>query len=508
MLGQILRPCSTLQISIFYFLICDIQSTAALLVNHGETKLISRAAIDLSPDVSALVEVSQGGSSAVVATTEALRVVAVSQWFAFVFGAFALVFAIALHWYNERRSARISALLGRGQAECRSVSADAPDGVNTGSLVHAQGILKAESTLQHPHFPEISLSGCVKLQSTVEAFEWVQITRTPRCKTPRTPRAVSFSTQWVTKHRDANAFTEPGPENPRLPRDLNLGTFTAVSDRVRLGQFLLPEGMVRKLRQFKPCSSGMLPEKLSACGLTFVPRSDGYYYARPKGDLSPLRGGDSEQVAQVGDIRVKFMCIQDGFSATAVALQSETNGEETFRPYRAVPRCCQSDTWWKEQLVEEGERPFKEPPSALLCEGGRVSSCCCCPCNLVITCTEQEVITEEIFYIAEQPEPMETPFMAARPRSMLRAFAWRLVGWVTGFSGALLFLIWLQALTGLDLVKYGLSHLIVAAITGGGLWLSVAACAWVSYSPAMALFWLFIDVLVLASPVVVAMKHS
>eukprot|EP00971_Amphidinium_carterae_P117801 2333428-Amphidinium_carterae.1 len=47
---------------------------------------------------------------------------------------------------------------------------------------------------------------------------------------------------------------------------------------------------------------------------------------------------------------------QDDIDATVVALQSELEGEESFMPYRAVPRCCQSHEQWKQQMIEEAER--------------------------------------------------------------------------------------------------------------------------------------------------------
>mmetsp|Transcript_28072 Transcript_28072/g.62019 ORF Transcript_28072/g.62019 Transcript_28072/m.62019 type:complete len:495 (+) Transcript_28072:127-1611(+) len=423
------------------------------------------------------------------------------HWTSLVCGILTLFFSSVVHWYNERRSAKNQALVARGLADCQTVAADAPDAANRGCIVHVQGRVQSDAEVQDPQFAEVCLQSCVKLQSTVEVFEWVQSARTSQGKKPM------MSTEWVMKHCDSSNFVKPAPENPHLPPDLCLGTFTTTSERVLVGQYLLPEEMVKKFRNFKPCGQ-QLPQQLTAAGLTFRARSDGYYHARPSQRSSRAPQGNDAEKPLVGDIRAKFIFIQDDIDATVVALQSELEGEESFMPYRAVPRCCQSHEQWKQQMIEEAERPLKDQASEAMCEGGRLASCCCCPCNFVAACTNQEILTEEIFYLAESSEKRETPFHTARQRNLFRALFFRLFGFATAFFAILLILSWWIAVSGMQVRSRFLDRTSAAVLLSGNVWFTVAAAAWASYNPYLATGWAAMDVCLIIALVVASTQPS
>merc|ERR1719359_121820 len=202
-----------------------------------------------------------------------------------------VIISIPVLWFNERRSAKIDALVIRGQAECLSVDAEKSDDSNTGRLVHIQGKTRGCVPVCDVQFQDAVIKNCLKLQSTVEVFQWVQTSKSwLENKEKKTQHC--FHTEWSTVHHDSSRFRKPSPENPRTPSGLNLGTFTSVCKRVELGAFTLTEDMVDQFCKFEPAMK-FLPSTLTACNhLLFTANpKDGYYYARPGYRANWLRGG-------------------------------------------------------------------------------------------------------------------------------------------------------------------------------------------------------------------------
>eukprot|EP00421_Protoceratium_reticulatum_P065756 CAMPEP_0168410946 /NCGR_PEP_ID=MMETSP0228-20121227/27952_1 /TAXON_ID=133427 /ORGANISM="Protoceratium reticulatum, Strain CCCM 535 (=CCMP 1889)" /LENGTH=414 /DNA_ID=CAMNT_0008424687 /DNA_START=54 /DNA_END=1294 /DNA_ORIENTATION=- len=409
--------------------------------------------------------------------------------------------AIPIQWFNEERSVKIETLLTRGLNECVTVDANYPDPANRGKLVHVQGKTRGAVPLVDQQFQDARIKNCLKLQSTVEVFEWVQTTRTwlegkERRSQPR------FHTEWTTIHHDSLRFRKPSPENPRLPSGLSLGTFTNVCKQVDLGGFVFTDEMVNALHKFEPAMRH-LPSTVTAHGLTFFAnQEDGYFYMRP--NASPLTPPAKLFTAhQVGDVRARFMCMPEG-EATVVAVQCKRDFRETFVPYRPIPRPpCITLSQEKLKLIEEGERPLKDLRRELACCTGGVSSCCCCPCNTIACCCTGEVITEEIFYVSDRLDPKEKPFEGVVQRNPCRVWNFRLVGlgimylgmgMVLGpFSGSL------RNAAGLRAFGGGASFVLAAIITLAVAALIVAG-AYACYRPVMTVKWLCVTVVVIVLP--------
>lgn len=398
-----------------------------------------------------------------------------------VIGLILLILGSAIQWFNEERSARIHALLSRGLDECRSVNSVATE-ENRGHLVHVQGRARAQYPLVDPQFQDAVVKDCLKLQSTVEVFEWVPSVQGPQKDTQGIPR---FHTEWTTTHHDSSRFRQPSPKNPRLPRGLSLGTFTTSGEDILLGSFHLSQDLLSQFHGFTPAHA-YLPPTVTTGDLTFRGNiKDGYHYARP----SAQRGAASARedifnVHQEGDLRVRFMFVPS-CETTVVAVQSVRDGQDTFIPYRMVPRGpCAKDR--RAQLVEEGEKPLRDLRGGGSCVTGGVATCCCCPCNTVACFTNQEVITEEIFYVAAGQEPSDAPFLQAVGRSPFRVWTLRLLGW--GITYLAIGMMYRQFWDGKTLLKsFGdFASTVLNCMLVFSMWAVIAAAAYMCYRPSMS----------------------
>lgn len=418
-------------------------------------------------------------------------------------GILVFLLAVPIQWFNEERSVRMETLISRGLEECVSVDSMNTNSSNRGKLVHVQGRAVGAAPLQDPQFQDAVVRHCLKLQSTVEVFEWIQTTKTfVEDKEKRTqPR---FHREWTTIHHDSMRYRKPILENPTLPNGLCLGTFTTTCKRVELGAFVLSDDMVNSFHKFEPAMR-RLPNVITAHGFAFYANTkDGYYYMRPSSSyVNPSRLFVDHHP---GDVRVHFMCVPD-CDATVVAVQCNRDGVETFVPYRTIPRApCITDLQEREKLIEQGEGPLKEMKrEATCCTGGvgGVATCCCCPCNTIACCCGSEIVTEEIFFVSDQHESREKPFQWVVRRNPCRVWNFRLIGWAVMFLGTGMILSPFASLlrTSVLLRAYGGgASWILAAIITFSTAAMIMVAVYTCYRPIMAVRWLLVIVVVIVVP--------
>jgi len=400
---------------------------------------------------------------------------------------------------------RWETLTSRGQRECITIEANKICPQNRGRLVHVQGTVRGVGSLSDPQFKDAVVQSSLKLQGTVEVFEWVQNPKGWRSgKESRTQ--LGFHQEWTTTHQDSSRFRKPSAENPRLVFGLKLGTHTEVSRQVELGAFTLPNEQVSQFLSFEQAMP-YLPKQLHAHNVTFVANpEDGYFYGRP--GLLRLHDTPSNIATnhQVGDVRVRFLIVPEK-AATIVAVQCQKNGMETFIPYRPVPRSpCISDRYAREQLLEEGNLSLLDRKSESgCCTGGSCSSCLCCLCNLISACFVGEIFTEEIFFICDKHVPVEKPFDNAVPRSRWRLYTFRMLGWFFTFVAVLMLLSPFRGVvrsSSLLLVYGGLAHVVIAAMSTLAISAGIIAVASLVYMPLSALIWLCLLVGVISLPLI------
>lgn len=434
-----------------------------------------------------------------------------------VFGLLLIVLGVLIHWFNERRSAKCGTLLSRGLDECISIpDPDKIDSDTIGRLVHVQGQTRGVVPVEDPQFEDAIVKNCLKLQSTVEVFEWVQTAQAgqiPKGNQSKDKKVqYNFHQEWSTIHHNSLHFQrttgKPSPENPRPPGGLMLGTFTTVCPQVQLGGFTFTEAMVDQFRNFQPAIQ-FLPDKVTACGMLFSKSRDGYFYARPGQRSSVWRQADPGEKPMVGDVRVRFLCVPEGV-ATVVAVHCEKDGQDTFVPYRSIPRCCTSDLQDRQRLIEEGQRPLREvkdlDKDMMPCvTSNRLSvSCFCCPCSTISCVCSNEVVTEEIFHVSASRDPIQKPFEWVVTRSPWRVALFRILGLLVVFLG---FYVLAQPMSA-NLGKIqGLQVYRGWIVTLSALTIALAASAmivgvaYLSYQPVMTLKWVFIATAVVLMPV-------
>eukprot|EP00933_Yihiella_yeosuensis_P072750 TRINITY_DN81253_c0_g1_i1.p1 TRINITY_DN81253_c0_g1~~TRINITY_DN81253_c0_g1_i1.p1 ORF type:complete len:538 (+),score=85.13 TRINITY_DN81253_c0_g1_i1:58-1671(+) len=421
-----------------------------------------------------------------------------------IFGALFFILAVSMQWFNEERSAKIDVLLARGLEECQSIDATLLNTSNRGRLVHAQGKAKGATPLVDGQFQDARVINCLKLQSTVEVFQWVPTTS----GIVKEQRGMTrFQTEWTTSHHDSSRFRQPAPKNPRLPGGLSLGTITTICDNVELGCFNLSGDMLSEFRTYEPAMR-RLPPVVSACGVTFHANlKDGFYYGRP--GYQGVRPAKEELFLdhQEGDLRVRFMCVPDS-DATVVGVQCHRDGIETFVPYRTIS-CgpCLTDMQVSDKLVEEGMKSSRDIRRAgESCFSGGVITCCCCPCNTVACFAQQEVVTEEILYISDSLDPPEKPFRKAVQRNPCRVWNWRFVSW------ALMYLSISMMTKPLELSPESLPlfkiigsfcTLALTCMITFAIWALIVAVAYMCYRPSMGVKSFILASLIMATPFVV-----
>jgi len=438
-------------------------------------------------------------------------------WSSIIFGAMLIALAIPIQWFNEARSIKMETMLVCGLRRCVSVDAAEVDTGNRGKLVHVQGRTHGSTPLVDAQFVDAQLRHGLKLQSTVEVFEWAQTTAYVQGASKRSK--TKFQEEWTTIHHDSLRFRKPSPDNPRLPTGLVLGTSTIVCDHVELGGFVLPSEILSSFHRFEPAMRH-LPTVVHAHGLAFFANEqDGYYYGRPSTSAASLMAKPGAGMAgfstpraakvltehEVGDIRVRFMWVPEG-EATVVAVQCDRDGAETFVPYRPVAQApCITDFQSLQMQIDEGERPLKDFKASKSCCTEGVGGCCCCPCNTIACCCMQEVVTEEIFYVSDKLDPLEKAFQKVVHRNPMRVWNFRFAGWCTMFLGIGMIV---RPLAGLieeevhELSVYGSASglVLTATITFSAAALIVSA-AYMCYRPFMAIQWFCLTCLLAASPV-------
>lgn len=422
------------------------------------------------------------------------------------FGVLLVLLAVPLQWYNEARSVRAAALFEKGLAEVTSVDASRVCKANRGRLVHVQGKARGGSTLKDAQFHDVSMSCCLKMQKTVEIFQWVQTMQTSWRDGRFTRGQPHWHTEWSTAYHNSAKFRKPSPENP-LPsnKGISLGTTTEVCE-IELGGFVLPKEMAGAFQKFEPAMF-MLPKTLIADGLTFLANADdGYYYARPWGNTK-AKGCVLTQ-HEVGDLRVRFLYAPET-DATVVAVQCEKDGKETFVPYRPVAvGPCVEDAQAKELVVREGFRSHREMRRETSCCTGGM---CCCACNTIACICAQEVVSDEICYVSDRLDPVEEPFRAIVPRNPVRVWNFRMLGIAVMFLGVRLVLTpmaeALRTVPALSVYGGAAETVMAAGITLSSSAMIVAAAA-SFYRPFIALRWLVAAGLIVVAPLLLGVVRD
>lgn len=351
----------------------------------------------------------------------------------FFFGIVLILFSIPVMWFNERRTARMDALIVVGESECVSVTR--AETANDGALVHVAGSdAHAKKPVVSPWFDEAAFdSGCIRLRNTVEVYQWIEHKEETERKnslgggTTRTTN-YSYTKEWSSSRNDSSNFKDTRKQN-KFP--INPGVITQNCSLVEVGEgdegFLVPDEMVSQLTNFSSAHSRL--------GDTVTSRAGGELNFA-KGERFFVYGSGKE----IGDVRVKFEMVRDG-PVTIVALQTMEANRHTFLPYRPIHRgfCCfgVSEEEQRTRLLREAQKTQDELAEADACSCGPLNLCCCCClsiCNLVSKFFSQ-LLTPQLYHMFSGERKVAASFAAIGTQNKVMAWTIRLLGWLMLFAG-------------------------------------------------------------------------
>lgn len=249
-----------------------------------------------------------------------------------------------------------------------------------GSLVHmSDAIAKGLEPIVDARFPTVKMdSGCIKLSSSVEVFQWEETSKSEKKKNSlgggeTTVTTYSYQKKWSSSLVNSSGFKQSGHSNTSHVSGLAAGTETKINKAVKYGQhWSLPEALIAQISNFQDANK-LAGSELKFASYTFT-LSGGYFMCPPRS--SP----------EIGDFRVKFEYVLDT-PASILALQvPDKHAGYSFGPYRAVPRgLCGglSDDELHQRLLKQANKDGDELYEEDKCWDFGPFSCLCCCCNLV-----------------------------------------------------------------------------------------------------------------------------
>eukprot|EP00928_Gymnodinium_smaydae_P012746 TRINITY_DN14644_c0_g2_i1.p1 TRINITY_DN14644_c0_g2~~TRINITY_DN14644_c0_g2_i1.p1 ORF type:complete len:550 (+),score=66.31 TRINITY_DN14644_c0_g2_i1:77-1726(+) len=351
-------------------------------------------------------------------------------------------FSIALLWVNERRNAQLESLLGLGQSEAETIEGSRKDLDDyDGTLVHMDSEKAiAMSPVQDSRFSSVKMdSGCLRLQSIVEVFQWSEEEHQEKKKDrvgggETTIKTYTYKKVWSRQEiSSANFKQRNGHENTFHIKDLRPGLQETCTSLAKYGdQHELPSDMVKQLNNFEDASK-LVGQELRYAAFVFQKGQDDWYQC-------PMRLSSPE----IGDTRVKFQYVLDGpASILALQMEDKKKGCRTFGPYRSVRRrfCGGStDSEMKELRVQAAKKSDEDLYEDEKCWDFGPFACLCCCCNCVAKIftsmrTSQFSLVPEIYRVLPGQKSMKECF--AHEYSVQRAAKWamRLLGWVLLWAG-------------------------------------------------------------------------
>ena len=220
-----------------------------------------------------------------------------------VFGVVLLVGSFVLLFWNEGRTIRRQRALKEGLATVITVSAEHPNPLNDGKLVHLTAKAVTNAPIEDQLFG-VSTDG-LRLRREVEMFQWDEEEKSETRKKlgggEETVTTYSYNKVWSNRHISSAGFKkQAGHENPAgMPFESQ--TFSA--RLVSVGGFTLSEPLIEQIGDYEDLllnrdhTMQTVPE---AFGVSGTVSGEGLYYGR------------SAAAPAVGDVRVRFKFVPQG----------------------------------------------------------------------------------------------------------------------------------------------------------------------------------------------------
>lgn len=364
-------------------------------------------------------------------------------------------FSMSFLYINEQRNARQESLISLGESEAKSItSTSAADAEENGVLVHMDsGDAQGLEPLVDDRFPQMTMNkGCLRMKSTVQAYQWEEYTTTETRKD-----AVGGGETTITHYHYRNGWYETNIDSSQFNHEkrgdhqnfirvegLQLGTKTKNNPTVKYGEHhYLPEKLVEMLDNWSDASK-VMGDSFQLKAHKFQKVGD-WFYCAENGHKTP----------KIGDVRVSFNYVLDG-PATVLALQADDKdhpGSATFLPYRSVARgICGSvgDEELRKRLVTQGKKSGMELYDDDKCDFGPFYCLCLC-CNLVACCFAN-VVPPQIFAAFPGRRSKYDAFGFVKTQSMAMKWGFRILGWLLLYIGT--YMLFDPLLVILDIVPF------------------------------------------------------
>ncbi len=235
-----------------------------------------------------------------------------------VIGLVLMAVAFGLLFWNEGRAVARYKTLKEGGGVVLSVVSDRVDSGNEGKLVHMAGRAVTEATLSDH---ELGVQArAIALIRDVEMYQWKESRRSETKKRfgggEETVTTYSYAKEWAGRASNSGNFKKPdGHGNPtRMAYESRI----SLADDVRLGAFLVPDFLIRKISNETPLTLGAEIKPPQNTRGKIHRQPDGFYL------------GADPDVPQVGDLRIKYRVILP----SDISLVARQTGA-SFAPYTA-----------------------------------------------------------------------------------------------------------------------------------------------------------------------------
>lgn len=199
--------------------------------------------------------------------------------------------SIYILFTNEGRALQTASSLDEGLSLVVSLDSSGLDPQNNNRLVHLSAKLRTLQPLHDPNYRVVLQ--VVKLKRQVEMYQWVEYQDSKDYQEngeTRTETTYTYNTEWKSELINSRHFDkEIGHQNPSA---MAVESVTVVAPEVRVGPFILSEGLVEQINNFQTLSLRDFP--VSNLDPFLSIHEDYFYHTQ-----YPRR-------PEVGDVRVSF----------------------------------------------------------------------------------------------------------------------------------------------------------------------------------------------------------
>ena len=225
-------------------------------------------------------------------------------------GLLLLIAGIGLLWYNEGRTVKNHRAYMEAKKVYVDVKNDKIDKDKDGKLVSTNGKFSLSETTELKDEKFGISSKSAKMLRNVEMYQWEE-----ECKTDEDDHETcTYEKVWKDAVINSSDFKKAGHENPS---EMKYDSETYYADNVKLGAFVLPEGLLKKLDYNKKVDEEVLKANYNNSVETL--QVSGKYITNVKDDTP-----------QIGDVRISYEYLTEE-NVSILAVQTDN----TFQAFSA-----------------------------------------------------------------------------------------------------------------------------------------------------------------------------